>query len=74
MQNRIYVKCIYYNNLSALYFVCIFETKATEHRSMKLMFKVQHFQSAAVDAVVDCFAGQGGSVRYSLITRERSEG
>ncbi|MGL6159338.1 hypothetical protein [Microbulbifer sp.] len=35
---------------------------------MKLKFKTQSYQTAAVQAVVDCFAGQPsqGSVRYRL--------
>ena len=35
---------------------------------MKLKFKVQSYQSNAVEAVVDCFAGQPGSsgLRYRI--------
>lgn len=35
---------------------------------MKLRFKVQPYQTDAVDAVVDCFAGQppGGDLRYRI--------
>ena len=43
---------------------------------MKIKFKIQPFQTAAVQAVVDCFRGQPpqhGGIRYRLDPGRRSE-
>ena len=41
---------------------------------MKLKFKVQPYQTNAVEAVVDCFAGQPHAERHQLPHRPRPPG